>query len=282
MNANGLIADNLNNAGHWFVDHQDILVQYCVNIVAAAMIIILGFIFARLLANAFSHMLERKKVDPTVTGFLHSLIRYSIIIFAGIAALNRIGVQTSSVIAVLGAASLAVGLALQGSLSNFAAGVLIVLFRPFRKGDFVDMAGVSGVVHSIQIFSTVLNTGDKKTIVIPNSSIMAGRIINYSLEPERRIDLTISVGYEADIDHVKKVLNEVVMADPRVNKDKACTIRLMTMGASSLDFVVRPWVKNAEYWDVYFDLMENIKKALDEAKINIPYPQMDVHMVKAD
>lgn len=272
------VVDSIQHASSWVVDNQALLIQYAVNLVAAFLIFIFGWLVARIVSNGVHNLMEKKGLDRAVSHFVRSLVRYSIIIFTLVAALGRVGVQTSSVIAVIGAASLAVGLALQGSLSNFAAGVLIVGFRPFRAGDVVDLGGVSGTVESVQIFSTVLCTADRKTVIIPNASIMSGRIINFSLEENRRIDLVISVGYEADIDQVKSVLTEVVKADSRVLADMDCTIRLMTMGASSLDFVVRPWVKNADYWAVYFDLMENIKKALDANKINIPYPQMDVHM----
>ena len=272
------VVDSIQHASSWVVDNQALLIQYAVNLVAAFLIFIFGWLVARIVSNGVHNLMEKKGLDRAVSHFVRSLVRYSIIIFTLVAALGRVGVQTSSVIAVIGAASLAVGLALQGSLSNFAAGVLIVGFRPFRAGDVVDLGGVSGSVEREQIFSTVLCTADRKTVIIPNASIMSGRIINFSLEEKRRIDLVISVGYEADIDQVKAVLTEVVKADSRVLADMDCTIRLMTMGASSLDFVVRPWVKNADYWAVYFDLMENIKKALDANKINIPYPQMDVHM----
>ncbi|MGL5007187.1 MAG: small-conductance mechanosensitive channel MscS [Plesiomonas sp.] len=272
------VVDSIQHAGSWVVDNQGLLIQYAVNLVAAFLIFIFGWLVARIVSNTISKLMLKKGVDRAVSHFVRSLVRYAIIIFTLMAALGRLGVETSSVIAVIGAAGLAVGLALQGSLSNFAAGVLIVGFRPFRAGDFVDLGGVSGTVESVQIFSTILCTVDKKTVIIPNATIMNGKIINFSLEENRRVDLLISVGYEADIDQVKEVLASVVNADDRILADLGCTIRMMTMGASSLDFVVRPWVKNADYWNVYFDLMENIKKALDANNINIPYPQMDVHV----
>ena len=163
-------------------------------------------------------------------------------------------------------------------LSNFAAGVLLVLFRPFRTGEFVDLGGVSGTVKDVQIFSTTMLTSDNKTIVVPNGKIIAGNIINYSREPNRRVDITVGVAYDADIDLVKKVLGDIVAADKRIMHDQGVTIRLNEMAASSLNFVVRAWTTNANYWPVYFDLMENFKRGLDANKIGIPFPQMDVHL----
>ncbi|WP_367298523.1 small-conductance mechanosensitive channel MscS [Hafnia alvei] len=272
------VADGINSAGNWLVKNQDLLIQYAVNIVAAIVIFIVGSIIAKIVSGAITRLMKARGVDLTVAHFLSALVRYGIMAFTIIAALGRIGVQTASVIAVIGAAGLAVGLALQGSLSNFAAGVLLVLFRPFRTGEFVDLGGVSGTVKDVQIFSTTMLTSDNKTIVVPNGKIIAGNIINYSREPNRRVDITVGVAYDADIDLVKKVLGDIVAADKRIMQDQGVTIRLNEMAASSLNFVVRVWTTNANYWPVYFDLMENFKRGLDANNIGIPFPQMDVHL----
>ncbi|WP_422526618.1 small-conductance mechanosensitive channel MscS [Serratia fonticola] len=272
------VVEGINNASSWLVNHQDMLIQYAVNIVAAIVIFIIGSVVARAVSNALSRVMKLRGIDATVADFLAAMARYSILAFTFIAVLGRIGVQTTSVIAVLGAAGLAVGLALQGSLSNFAAGVLLVAFRPLRAGEFVDLGGVSGTVDQVQIFSTTLRTSDNKTIVVPNGKIIAGNIINYSREPNRRVDIVVGVAYDADIDLVKKVLGDVIAADKRIMHDKGVTVRLNEMAPSSLNFVTRSWTTNAEYWNVYFDLMENFKCQLDAHQIGIPFPQMDVHV----
>ncbi|WP_210504613.1 small-conductance mechanosensitive channel MscS, partial [Pantoea ananatis] len=198
--------------------------------------------------------------------------------FTVIAALGRVGVQTASVIAVLGAAGLAVGLALQGSLSNLAAGVLLVTFRPFRTGEFVDLGGVMGTVLNVQIFSTTLKSADGKIVVVPNGKIISGNIINFSREPVRRNEFIIGVAYEADVDEVIALLRGVVEADQRVLKERGIQIGLNELGASSLNFVVRCWSNSSDLQDVYWDLLKNFKRALDSKGIGIPYPQMDVHL----
>ena len=276
------VVDSINGAGSWLVANQALLLSYAVNIVAALAIIIVGLIIARMISNAVNRLMISRKIDATVADFLSALVRYGIIAFTLIAALGRVGVQTASVIAVLGAAGLAVGLALQGSLSNLAAGVLLVMFRPFRAGEYVDLGGVAGTVLSVQIFSTTLRTADNKTIVVPNGKIIAGNIINYSREPNRRVDIVVGVAYNADIDVVKKVLGDVIAADKRIMHAKGVTVRLNEMAPSSLNFVTRSWTTNAEYWNVYFDLMENFKRALDANNIGIPFPQMDVHLYRTE
>ncbi|ANS44605.1 small-conductance mechanosensitive channel MscS [Serratia inhibens] len=276
------VVDGINGAGNWLVKNQDLLIQYAVNIVAAIVILIIGSIIARLIGNALNRVMKLRGIDATVADFLAAIVRYGVLAFTFIAVLGRIGVQTTSVIAVLGAAGLAVGLALQGSLSNFAAGVLLVIFRPLRVGEYVDLGGVAGTVDQVQIFSTTLRTADNKTIVVPNGKIIAGNIINYSREPNRRVDIVVGVAYNADIDVVKKVLGDVIAADKRIMHAKGVTVRLNEMAPSSLNFVTRSWTTNAEYWNVYFDLMENFKRALDANNIGIPFPQMDVHLYRTE
>ncbi|WP_288398005.1 small-conductance mechanosensitive channel MscS [uncultured Serratia sp.] len=276
------VVDGINGAGDWLVKNQDLLIQYAVNIVAAIVILIIGSIVARVVGNALNRVMKLRGIDATVADFLSAIVRYGVLAFTFIAVLGRVGVQTTSVIAVLGAAGLAVGLALQGSLSNFAAGVLLVIFRPLRVGEYVDLGGVAGTVDQVQIFSTTLRTSDNKTIVVPNGKIIAGNIINYSREPNRRVDIVVGVGYNADIDVVKKVLGDVIAADKRIMHAKGVTVRLNEMAPSSLNFVTRSWTTNAEYWNVYFDLMENFKRALDAHNIGIPFPQMDVHLYRTE
>ena len=197
-----------------------------------------------------------------------------------VAALGQLGIKTASFVAILGAAGLAIGFALQGSLSNFAAGVLLIIFRPFKAGDFVEAAGASGVVREVSIFTTTLTTGDNKTVIVANGSIFDSNIVNYSTQPERRIDLVVGVGYGANLDQVKTELMTIVQADDRVLKNKEVTIGVSELADSSVNLVVRPWVKTGDYWPTNFALLENIKKRFDEVGIEIPFPQMDVHMTK--
>lgn len=276
------IVDSISSVNDWLVNNSDILIQYGVNILSAVLILFIGNMVVKGIANSVAKLLGKRNMDPAVVEFIQGLVRYLLFVIVLIAALGRLGVQTASVVAVIGAAGLAVGLALQGSLSNFAAGILIVSFRPFKSGDFVEVAGVSGVVEAIQIFQTVLKTGDNKMVIVPNGSIIGGAITNYSRHDTRRIDFTIGVSYDADLKLTKQVLQKVVEADPRVLQDKGITIGVVALADSSVNFVVRPWVKTTDYWGVYFDLMQGIKEALDEHNIGIPYPQMDVHLNKVD
>ncbi|NIF34233.1 small-conductance mechanosensitive channel MscS [Enterobacter sp. Cy-643] len=272
------VVDSIHNAGGWLVRNQELLLSYAVNIVAAVAILIAGMIVARLVSGAVNRLMLARSIDSTVADFLSALVRYGIIAFTLIAALSRVGVQTASVIAVLGAAGLAVGLALQGSLSNLAAGVLLVTFRPFRTGEYVDLGGIAGTVLNVQIFSTTLRTVDGKIVVVPNGKIIAGNIINFSREPARRNEFIIGVAYDADIDQVKQILTDIITSDERVLKDRDITVRLNELGPSSVNFVVRAWSKSGDLQNVYWDVLERIKKALDANGIGIPYPQMDVHV----
>ena len=278
------VVDSINGAGSWLVANQALLLSYAVNIVAALAIIIVGLLIARLISNAVNRLMLSRKIDATVADFLSALVRYCIIAFTLIAALGRVGVQTASVIAVLGAAGLAVGLALQGSLSNLAAGVLLVMFRPFRAGEYVDLGGVAGTVLSVQIFSTTMRTADGKIIVIPNGKIIAGNIINFSREPVRRNEFIIGVAYDSDIDQVKQILTNIIQSEDRILKDREMTVRLNELGASSINFVVRVWSNSGDLQNVYWDVLERIKREFDAAGISFPYPQMDVNfkLVKED
>ncbi|WP_170111832.1 small-conductance mechanosensitive channel MscS [Photobacterium frigidiphilum] len=270
------------SAGNWVADNQELLLQYAVNLVSAVLILFIGNIIVKTIANGVAKVLRKKDMDEAVVEFLHSLVRYLLFVIVLIAALGRLGIQTASVVAVIGAAGLAIGLALQGSLSNFAAGVLIVAFRPFKSGDYVEIGGVAGSVESIQIFQTILTTPDNKMVVVPNGAVISSAITNYSRHDTRRIDYVIGVSYNADLKKTKEVLTRVVEADPRVLKDPAPTIGVVALADSSVNFVVRPWVETGDYWAVYFDLLQAIKEELDKEDIGIPFPQMDVHLNKLE
>ncbi|CDH05300.1 mechanosensitive channel protein (MscS family) [Xenorhabdus bovienii str. oregonense] len=272
------LSGEIDKAANWFASNQELLIQYAVNVVSAIVILIVGLLVAKLANKAVKRVMSLRGIDATISDFLSAIIRYAIIAFTIIAVLGKLGIQTASVIAVIGAAGLAVGLALQGSLSNFAAGVLLVIFRPLRTGEYVIIGGVEGTVVQVQIFSTTLRSGDDRIIVIPNGKIIANDIINTSREPNRRTQIMVGVAYNADIDEVKRVLSDVVKADKRIQHEKGITIRLHEMAPSSLNFIVRVWTNNDDAWSVYWDLMEGFKRTLDQHNISIPFPQMDVYL----
>ncbi len=253
-------------------------VDFGARVLIALVIFFIGRIVARMLQKGLRKMMQSQEVDKILESFVCNLAYWTIMIFVIIAAINQVGVQTTSLIAVMGAAGLAVGLALQGSLSNFAAGVLIVVFRPYRVGDWVEAAGISGSVEQVQILTTVMKTGDNKQIIVPNSQIMSSIITNYSANDTRRVDMTIGVSYEDDLDKVRATIQGLVDADERILKDPACTIAVAALADSSVNFAVRPWVKTSDYWAVMFDLTEAIKKRFDKDGISFPFPQQDVHL----
>ncbi|EHB1600272.1 small-conductance mechanosensitive channel MscS [Salmonella enterica] len=262
----------------WMAEHSDSVIHCGWNVVAAIILLFIGKLIARLLSRGLEKLLLRRQVDATIVHFFSALVRYITIAFTAVAALGRVGIETSSIIAVIGAAGLAIGLALQGSLSNFAAGVLLVSLRPFRAGEIVQIGLVIGTVEKVHIFSTTLLTADSKEVVIPNGKIIADNIINYSRHPYRRIDLIIGVDYQSRIADVKSVIHRIIEQDHRIDKTRDITVRLGELAPSSLNFYVRVWVPNAQYWSTYYDLLENIKEAMDENGINIPYPRMDVRV----
>jgi small conductance mechanosensitive channel len=259
-------------------------VDFGINLVTAIVIFFVGKWVVNLIVSGLMKGMKKGELDVTLRRFMGNLARMLLMLFVIIAAINQLGVQTASLIALLGAAGLAVGLALQGSLSNFAAGVLIVLFRPYKVGDWIEGGGISGAVEEVQILTTVLKTGDNKRVIVPNSQIMGTTITNYSANETRRVDLVVGVSYGDDIDKVRKELQDLVSADDRILDDPAVTIAVSELADSSVNFVVRPWVKTTDYWGVYFDLTEAIKKRFDEVGISIPFPQQDVyvHNVAAD
>jgi small conductance mechanosensitive channel len=251
------------------------------NIVIALLIFYVGRIAISLIVRGLRKLMQKQEVDKTLETFVCNLVRVVLLVVVIIAAISALGIETTSFIAIFGAAGLAVGLALQGSLSNFAAGVLIVLFRPYRVGDFVEAAGISGTVEQVQILTTVLTTPDNKQIIVPNSQIMNSIITNYSAKETRRVDMVVGVSYSDDLDRVRKMLEELVAADERILADPACKIAVSELADSSVNFILRPWVNAADYWGVKFELTEAIKKRFDQEGISIPFPQRDVHLHKA-
>ncbi len=256
-------------------------IEFAINLVTAIAIFYIGRMVVGLLMRGLKKMMQAQDVDVTLQTFVGNLVRMVLLVFVIIAAISALGIQTTSFIAIIGAAGLAIGLALQGSLSNFASGVLIVLFRPYKVGDFVEAAGISGVVEEVQILTTVLKTGDNKKVIVPNGQIMDSVITNYSANDQRRVDMVVGVSYDDDLDKVRNTLEQLVAADDRILDDPACTIAVSALADSSVNFVVRPWVKSADYWGVMFELTEAIKKRFDKEGISFPFPQQDVHLYKA-
>jgi len=251
---------------------------YGLKIVAAIIVLIVGRWTAKAISKLVKRLLTKRNVDPTLISFVGNLAYIALLTFVVIAALAQLGIQTTSFIVIIGAAGLAVGLALQGALANFAAGFLMIIFRPFKTGHYIEGAGVAGVVEEIHVFTTQLRTPDNKTVIIPNAKLMGDNIINYSAKDTRRVDLLIGVSYTDDLQKVRKVLQGILEKDDRVLKDPAPMIAVKEFADSSVNFVVRVWVKTENYWDVYFDTTENVKKRFDAEGISIPFPQRDVHL----
>jgi len=254
------------------------LAKYGLQIVAALLIFLIGRWLAGVLSRLVEKGLVKSKVDKTIAKFAKHLTYIGLLVFVVIAALARLGVETTQFAVALGAAGLAIGLALQGSLANFASGFLMILFRPFKVGDFIEAAGVKGTVKEIQIFNTIIDTPDNVRIIIPNGQVTGGNILNYTANGTRRVDLAVGVSYEDDLKKAKEVIERVLAGDNRVLKDPAATVAVSELGDSSVNFVVRPWVKASDYWNAYFDITGKVKVALDENGISIPYPQRDVHI----
>ncbi len=258
---------------------QELFALFGLKIVAAIVIFVVGRWVAKFVRRILERLLRRSdKVDNTLVAFVGNLTYVILLIFIIVAALGQLGVQTASLVALLGAAGLAIGLALQGSLANFAAGILLIIFRPFKVEDLIEAAGVTGIVEKIEIFTTQLKTLDNKSIIIPNAKLTGDNIVNYTKKDTRRVDLIVGVSYEDKIDKVKEVINEVLHAEEMVLKDPSPTVAVYEMADSSVNFVVRPWVKTENYWNVYFNVTENIKKEFDAKGITIPFPQRDIHL----
>jgi len=253
-------------------------VDHWASVVGALVILILGWMAAKMIRSTIGKLMRRAKVDETLISFSTNLVYMASMAFVFIMALSRLGVNTTSFAAVIAAAGLAIGFALQGSLGNFAAGAMIIMLRPFKVGDFVEAGGTSGVVEEISVFATTLRTGDNKVVIIPNGSVTGGNIVNYSTKPTRRVDLTMGIGYGDDIKQAKQLFEKVLADHPKVLAEPAPTVAVSELADSSVNFVVRPWVNSADYWGVYFELTEQLKLECDKAGISIPFPQRDVHM----
>ena len=256
---------------------QAVVAEYGLQVIGALATLIIGIWIAKLLAKAFRRTLKKREVDETLTKFLVSLIRIGLITFVIISAAAQIGIQTASFVAIIGAAGLAIGFALQGSLSNLAAGVMLIIFKPVKVGDYIEGGGAAGSVEAVGIFITTLVTPDNKVVYIPNSTLTGGNITNYSAMDTRRVDMVFGIGYSDDIDKAKRAIEEVLKTDSRILKDPAPQIVVSELADSSVNFNVRPWVNTSDFWAVYFDTTENIKKKFDEQNISIPFPQRDVH-----
>jgi small conductance mechanosensitive channel len=251
---------------------------YGTKIIGAIAILVLGRIAVGVVARIVRKLMVRANTDETLAKFVVSLARIALMTFVIIAALGTLGVQTASFVAVIGAAGLAVGFALQGSLANFASGIMLIIFKPFKVGDFVEAGGTAGVVEAIKIFNTQFKTPDNKKVIVPNSQITGGIITNFSANETRRVDMVFGIGYDDDIKKAKQILERIMGEDERILKDPAATVAVSELADSSVNFAVRPWVKTADYWAVYFDITEKVKLTFDREGISIPFPQTDVHL----
>ncbi|MBW7875361.1 MAG: mechanosensitive ion channel [Candidatus Cloacimonetes bacterium] len=257
---------------------KTMITLYGLHIAKALLIFMVGRWIAKVAADLISRALNRHSIEPTVVLFTKNILYFMFLVCVLIASLHEIGFQTASLLAILGSAGLAVGLALQGSLSNLAAGFLIIILKPFRLGDFIEGAGVSGVVEAIDILTTQLRTGDNKTIFIPNSKLTGDNIINFSLKPNRRVDVTVGVSYSSDLDKVRDVLTQTIEAESRILKEPAPQIFCTALADSSVNFTIRVWVNTSDYWPTTFALNEAVKRNFDKASIEIPFPQRDLHI----
>jgi small conductance mechanosensitive channel len=261
---------------------QEWIALYGLKVIMAAAILIIGRFAAIGIRSLVRRVMVKSRVDKTLVSFITNLAFVAIMAFVIIAALGQLGVQTASFVAVLGAAGLAVGLALQGSLANFAAGILMMIFKPFKVGDYIEAGGTSGAVVSIGIFTTELKSPDNKKVIVPNAKVTGDNITNFTANDQRRVDMVAGVSYSDNLDKVRKVLEGILAEDKRILKNPAPTIGVLELADSSVNFAVRPWVKTADYWDVYFATQEKIKKRFDAEGIAIPFPQQDVYIHKTE
>jgi len=256
--------------------------EYGLKIVSAILIFLIGKWLVKKVTALAKKLMTHAQVDRTLVEFAESLIYFTLLMMVILATLNALGVNTTSFLAVFGAAGLAIGLALQGSLANVGAAVLIIVFRPFKVGDFITAAGATGTVEDVNLFSTIIAPLDNRTIIVPNSAIVAGNIVNYSKKSERRVDHTFGIGYGDDLKLAKETLLQIMIDDDRVLSEPAPFVAVGELGDSSVNFTFRAWVKNEDFWDVHFEMLEKVKLAFDEKGISIPFPQMDVHMNKLE
>lgn len=259
---------------------EETILDYGINILFAIFIIVIGFYIGKKLKKLTRKVLNKASVDVSLIGFISQLVYVLIIMFAGLAALEKAGMKTTSFVAALGAAGFAVGLALQGSLANFASGVLILVFKPFRVHDYIEGAGTSGTVNEIQIFSTILKTPDNKTIIVPNSKLTGDNIINYTLQDKRRIDFLFGISYDSDIKEAKFIIEKLFNDEQLILDDPKPIIGVENLGDSVINIAARPWVKTEDYWKVYYDLMEKVKYEFDNNNIEFSYPQRVIYHKK--
>lgn len=258
------------------------ILPWIINIAFAVAIFVIGKILITVILGLVGKILKRSKMDNMLINFILAIANAVLLLVVIVAALDSLGVDTTSLIAIVGAAGLAIGLSLQDSLKNFAAGVMLLLFKPFKEGDFVEVAGVSGIVEKIAIFTSVMRSADNRELIIPNGSIYSDVITNFSARETRRVDMVFGVGYDADLRQAKQLLVDIISEDARVLKDPDVVIAVSELADSSVNFIVRPWVNSADYWGVLWDTTEKVKLRFDEAGVSIPYPQMDVHLHKQD
>ncbi len=259
---------------------KPMIIEYGVQIITAIVILIVGMWVVKMIQSAIRKGLEKKGTDPSLAGFTFSLTGMALKIMVIIAVISQLGVETTSFIAILGAAGLAIGMALSGTLQNFAGGAMILIFKPFKVGDFIDAQGYTGTVNEIQIFNTILKTPDNKTIIIPNGGLSTGSMVNFSTEPTRRVDWTFGIGYGDDADKAQEVIKRLLQQDSRILKDQDVFCELSELGDSSVNFATRAWVNAGDYWGVYFDMNKKVYQEFDKSGLSIPYPQMDVHLHK--
>lgn len=257
---------------------QDALTNYGPTVLAALAVLIIGWFVSKLITSGVRRAMTRADVDATLIGFVSNMTYMALMVIVVISALGQLGINTTSFAAVIGAAGLAIGFALQGSLGNFAAGVMLIIFRPFKAGDFVEAGGVAGIVEEVQVFATKIRTGDNKEVTVPNGSITGGSITNYSAKDTRRVDMVFGIGYGDDIAQAKAILHNIIEADERILKDPEPTIAVSELADSSVNFVVRPWCATGDYWGVMFDTTEKVKLEFDRQGVSIPFPQTDVHV----
>ena len=257
---------------------RELIVKFGMNILAAIAILVIGIWIAKLIRKAIGKALKKRELDKTLTTFLVNLLYFLLLTVVALASLGRLGIETTSFIAILGAAGLAIGLALQGSLANLASGVLLIIFRPFEVDDFVKVADEEGFVEKIHIFTTQIKTFDNRTIIIPNSTVTGGKIVNYTTKEIRRVDLSIGISYGDNIKTAIDAIRDLCSSNPKVLTDPSPYVGVVEYGDSSINLTVRPWCKTDDYWDVFFEINEQMKSALDEKGISIPFPQRDVHL----
>ena len=262
---------------HWD-QISEVVLEYGLQILGALFVLIVGSIVIKFLVKKFAKMLEKREVDPTLIPTLKGVAKVALYVGLLFAVIGILEIETAGFLAIFGAAGLAIGLALQGSLSNFAGGILILTLKPFKAGDFVEVNGQSGSVHSVTIINTVLKTPDNKTIYLANGSVAGANITNFTEEGKRRWDKVFGIAYDDDFEKAKKIIADMLDADPRVHKDPAPFVRVGNLGDSSVDITVRAWVDTPEYWNVNFDMIEKVKKEFDAQGISIPFPQRDVHI----